>query len=876
MNLQTRTLKERFNELFTIFDEETRGEILRKDSIHVELVRRCCQEERDLKMTEYRSLLEFFRKEFRLRLQEKKKNDALKLVKPEQITSGLDQAIHPTPSNELARKLGSETTAGIEKSEDLLATLRNNIQDWQNSPLHERQLYIPLDCTDEAGTKSKADDYLLHWSTEQTRRSFLLMLGDVGTGKTTTLKHFCQQQADKFINGDPEKLALFFPLKQYNKEIDMQKALIAFCIEDYGMELPEGWSTLESYIKNGLLLICFDAFDEMAIRSTPDILEKNFAQIAELANMDGCKIILSSRSQYFTNRVQLKKLLETIDAGEQISLELFTEEQWNTYLNRFFRGNADHYKNKLNQMPGSADLLHTPLLLEIMVKELPKIADTEEINKFNLVNKYTETWLRTARNSHTTPATRRLFAEQLAWHLWTTRTDQIDPDNLKRLIEQTMPKLGVTGDLRHIDSDIRTASFLNTDNAGNYCFYHQIFADYFLAAAFIDRIKRNDSHGFGKAAVSDDVLDFLADSKTDFHPLLEWLEEVDRLLEDPQNQTEENQQKKENILKVLEKTGYDAALMERLSLIDEKQFRDSFLHDPQLRHIAKQSVLTLDQQEKPVTLLNIFDAYLDSCLTEGGAQPPEKKIYRELFGIFAWFLFTHNCGESTDTNRFKEYLHNFPSENANVLREIAPKLRELSCFVCIAPSTCRFVHPLVRSYTLASFAKKRINSNNHSGLGRARLSRKGVYFLTIMEPEVRFLREWFDNIIDRKIDLAREPWLGGIIATLLYSLRDQFDYTEFGKRYFVAVGDTERQNKLPLQEINLQGAILEQVDLEDALLAKADLSECKLCYASFRNADLRECVFAQADLRGVDFTGANIDGADFTDTITDNAIGLSR
>lgn len=878
------TLNGRFRELFNKLPEKKRVQYRNKSETGL-LIEKCIDNDFELSLAEYRQFLEFLQKKLadenlaheKLAKPDNKWKTALDLAQPEKIASDLNSDEYEyITRDELVQKLGKTARDGIRITRNVASYLKNTISKWQCSDLYKKQLYIPLYCQTASRQEEVTDDYLAKWLKNKDI-AFLLLLGDVGTGKTTTLEHFAQKQAEDFLKDSQQRrLPLFFPLKRFNKEMDIENALVSFCANYCGMELPEGWHTLEQYIKGKLLLFCFDGFDEMAIRSTPDIVQKNFREITSLSNISGNKVVLSSRSHYFQDEAQLTAMELEIKSGLRITLELFRKKQWNDYLTLYFGDDAERYIKKITSLPGYHDLARHPLLLDMMVRELPKIEEKAKINKYTIVEKYTNTWLRKERGTHTNSADRKIFTEQLAWHLWITQKDSIHHEELTRLISRKMPGLRDFLELEYFDSDIRTASYLSRDTEGNYFYYHQMFADFFLARAIQEQIKKNDSSDFGKTPVSDDVVEFLAAGSGDFEPLFKWLEQVNKIIDEGQD-TVENRLMKKNILKILKGTGFDTDLADKLKLI-QKKFRNMFMDDAQLRLIARQSMLELDRHNRPVTLLNIFDAYTDTCLQAAGIKQSQHKQARACFENFAWFLFITKKGEVANVEDFLQILPELSGAGDQPTpAEITDIFEKLSCFVRTNRSIYRFVHPLVRGYFLAVVCAREIREGRYARLGTCQMNKEELNFLTIMEPDVTVLQQWFLQLTRDELPLEHdEPWLAGLLATLLYNLRDQFDIEYFQDRVFVQTSDEKRRECISLQGLNLSGAVLEAVDLEGADLRDVDLSGARLCYASFRNADMRGSKLCKANLANADFTGAQLEGADFEGANCDNVTGINR
>ena len=83
---------------------------------------------------------------------------------------------------------------------------------------------------------------------------------------------------------------------------------------------------------SGFFLLIFDGLDEMAIRTSRDVLDMNMFEIEKLATGEKCKLILTSRPEYFWSKEEEEQIFNPKEYFQRpsyfrIRLRPFSDEQ---------------------------------------------------------------------------------------------------------------------------------------------------------------------------------------------------------------------------------------------------------------------------------------------------------------------------------------------------------------------------------------------------------------------------------------------------------------------------------------------------------------------------------------------------------------------
>jgi WD40 repeat protein len=255
------------------------------------------------------------------------------------------------------------------------------------------------------------------------------------------------------------------------------------------------------------------------------------------------KVILTSRTHYFRDKDEvdrvLKKegiqgishhasmLLREISGKSEyeiIHLKEFSDSQVREYLEKAIGDDWKSADKKIRSIYNLHDLSYRPVLLDMIVKTLPRIEKgAKEFNVVHLYEVYTQFWF--DREDHRLKITKEgkeALVEGLAYKLWEEEKTSIHYKALSGIIsEHLKEKINTLRDLEAADYEVRTASFLVRDEGGNYSFAHRSFQEFFIARKIKKELLRENVDILNLRLLSKEIVFFLAHLMENHHHTLQ-------------------------------------------------------------------------------------------------------------------------------------------------------------------------------------------------------------------------------------------------------------------------------------------------------------------------------------------------------------------
>lgn len=407
---------------------------------------------------------------------------------------------------------------------DFSPYLNKWIETYEKEDLKRMPKYLPLTAKNEEQEDiGQLDNYLLNWLNYN--GVHITLLGNFGTGKSTTLRRLMWTQAKRYLeNPDEERIPIFVELKGFRQAPKSRQLITDILVNDFDMNIR--FSKFQDLNQKGRFLIILDGFDEMVDRVFDGQIQEHFNELSTLACKNS-KVILSCRTHYFKDHEHVldihKQKTELYDevegrTGFQILfLNSFKENDINDYLKAYFYGEWEFYKEIIKKTYDLYSLAEIPILLNMIVETLPEMKEEgKKINRPAIYETFTNKWLKRdgwRRALHTKD--RLFFCEQLALHFYISQENSVHWSALPRYIKEYFSKIDTHTDLDVFDSDVRTSNFLKRkENSGEYSFVHKSFMEYFAASYFHKSIKAKRVNGLDQLkdyVKSKVIYDFLQD-----------------------------------------------------------------------------------------------------------------------------------------------------------------------------------------------------------------------------------------------------------------------------------------------------------------------------------------------------------------------------
>lgn len=417
------------------------------------------------------------------------------------------------------------------RSLDFSSYLNTWIKNYEQEEIPRLVKYISLTARKSNNINvGNLDKYLLKWLKES--GNHITLLGNYGTGKSTTLKHLMYVQAQKYLeNPDDERIPIFIELKGFRQAPKSRQLITDILVNDFGVNI--NYRKFQELNEKGKFLIILDGFDEMADRVLDGLPFEHFEELSAFA-CDKGKVILSSRTHYFRDHEQLLEVhlqtsnrlsfLEDRNEYEILFLNSVTEHDINDYLKAYFNNNWEYYKNIIKKTYDLYSLAEVPILLNMIVQTLPEmISEGMQINRSAIYQTFTDKWLKRDNWRRALHKNDRLyFCKELAFYFYTSNQNTVHWSELPRFIrEYFKDKVKTHTDLDVFDSDVRTSNFLKRkEDSGEYSFVHKSFMEYFVARYFYENIERRVYNGL-------DQLEDYVKSKVIYEFLIEMLSKKD-------------------------------------------------------------------------------------------------------------------------------------------------------------------------------------------------------------------------------------------------------------------------------------------------------------------------------------------------------------
>lgn len=389
----------------------------------------------------------------------------------------------------------------LRRISDFSNYLANEIDGYESSSIYKNGVYRRLTCINENGVNNGfIDDFVPLWF--QNKGSFLVVLGDYGTGKTTFTRNYFYKLAKQYLESPSKnRIPIHIELKRYRKEINIRSLITDLLLHEYGVRIKD-YHTFKKLNEKGRLTLIFDAFDEMAVTSTEAEISSNLKEIASLAGPK-TNIILTCRTHYFKDQnelyrahegTSLYKIIDKHDSHSIVYVNPFTEEDVKAVVKAHSGKGWEKNFYAINSTYNLNELSRHPILCEMIVESIPKaIKKGDTFTPADLYLTYTGYWLnRDDWRSKMSHEQREYFSKEIGFYMQQSSCLELHYSSIPRHVKKFFPGISSYRELDYFESDIRTCTFLIRDQKGNYYFKHRSFQEYFSAQCAVHYITNGD------------------------------------------------------------------------------------------------------------------------------------------------------------------------------------------------------------------------------------------------------------------------------------------------------------------------------------------------------------------------------------------------
>ena len=254
------------------------------------------------------------------------------------------------------------------------------------------QNFVPMGCRNHAGMllERSLESYIDDWLATPDK-PVLFLLGEFGDGKS----FYTYVQARRLIaRWFEERAGSWLPLRlALNRFRGNAREFLRQRLEEFNADVG-GWRELGKTMQR---LVMLDGFDEMSSELDPETLTQNIkALLACVQELDGCKILITSRTHFFQNKKDAQRLLERLGQPPVYHLAPIPRKSALANLSRTFpdKSKRQELLQRIQSMNDPVGLAGKPLFLE-MLKEVLRSPDLpQDLDVVTLYEQYIDHSLR--------------------------------------------------------------------------------------------------------------------------------------------------------------------------------------------------------------------------------------------------------------------------------------------------------------------------------------------------------------------------------------------------------------------------------------------------------------------------------------------------
>lgn len=330
---------------------------------------------------------------------------------------------------------------------------------------------------DKRGKKRVSN--VLEWFEEQLQfRSFILLLGDFGHGKTTLFKYLVSKLSSEYREDAP--IPIFLTLREHFKTNHSLQEAVTNAIMPNSRMSDEFWNS------HRWIVFC-DGFDELNIfhQERPEWVSLVFSSLLKASQEKNIQIVISSRPILFMERDTYN---QTIAGHDNLSLNNFNDKQITKWLERWSEHNAPITLQMLKERD-IVDIARTPVILFLIALMFhDELADSDRKYSKSEIYKLFFDW--TVRSGgltyneedikHKVPENYREIIQEVAWQIFTHPDSTSGLLHYKILLAQLKSKFGIDR-FDMWDERVFVAHAFKESKKEHIEFLHQSLREYLVA-----------------------------------------------------------------------------------------------------------------------------------------------------------------------------------------------------------------------------------------------------------------------------------------------------------------------------------------------------------------------------------------------------------
>ena len=384
------------------------------------------------------------------------------------------------------------------------------------------------------------DNVIHNWIKRSMPHLHLAIFGEYGSGKSSLCQKISHDLAASYLqDANSSRIPVLLNLREFIGKLDLEAYITSFLDRECKATNPR-IELFKAMNDAGIFLLIFDGFDEMAVKVDADTLESNLLEIEKLTGSENARVLLTSRPEYFISRKEeeealkpgLNPFLNRVTKYEPIKILPWDADQVALFLrNRvpLVKGATQswtYYRDKINSIGSLSDLSQRPVLLDMIVKTLPRlIAGDAPINLPNLYRAYLIGEMKRQkvlkkRSLVLSDDDRLTLLQQIAIDIFSQKTPAVGFIDAQNCVERIIspPKHELEAHTR----DFLTNSFL-IRIGDNYYFSHKSIMEYLVAAKLHSEVESSQPDVFGQISLEWVVLKFLKELQPNLQTLMSWI-----------------------------------------------------------------------------------------------------------------------------------------------------------------------------------------------------------------------------------------------------------------------------------------------------------------------------------------------------------------